>query len=262
MAYSLFNPPLQAVEIEINSFCNRKCLNCPNHDHERPIAFLEDGLYYRIIDELAALHFSGRLTYNMFNEPLLDKRLPAFIAYARKMLPSVFIYLNTNGDLLDLNMWQNLRRAGLDFANVSQYDGRYNQNVQNLLDAVDDEEKKHIFHRVFDIEKDATNLGGSVPGVTRRSLPVKEFCVRPFYQLCVNYRGRVVLCCSDYFGAVEIGDLHRQSIKQLWRNWKFVYYRYKLMRKNRAGLRLCRDCDNMDVAVPQFPLKNRENPDV
>ncbi len=252
--YSIFNPPLQAVALEINSFCNRKCLNCPNHDNVRPVAFLEDRLYYRIIDQLAALDFSGRLTFNMFNEPLLDKRLPDFVAYARKMLPSAFIYLNTNGDLLNLNMWLTLRRSGLDFANISQYDGKYNDNIRDLLNSIDDQEKKHIFHRVFDIQRDATNLGGSVSRVNRRALPLKEFCVRPFYQLCVNYKGRVVLCCSDYFGAVEIGDIRRQSIKQIWRSWKFVYYRYRLMRRDRAGLHLCRECDNMDTAVPALPL--------
>ena len=35
----ILDPPLKAAEIEINSFCNRKCNFCPNHDHIREIAY-------------------------------------------------------------------------------------------------------------------------------------------------------------------------------------------------------------------------------
>ncbi len=131
------SPVLTALGIEINSFCNRKCVWCPNHNHDREIAFLDDRIFYKIIDELKEMEFKGKITFNDFNEPLLDKRLVKFIEYTRRSIPSTSIYLNTNGDLLTLDMWNELRNAGLDYAIISQYDGRINENIQTILNKLD-----------------------------------------------------------------------------------------------------------------------------
>lgn len=251
--------PLTAVAIEINSHCNRRCAYCPNHTHEREIAFMDERLYYKIIDELKEMRFEGRLTFNMYNEPLLDKRLPAFIEYTRKWLPHVYIYLNTNGDLLNCSFWQKLRAAGLDHANVSQYDGRLNGNIQKLLNDLEEKEKKHIFVRVFDVSRDACNRAGLVKLENKVRLPLKEFCVRPFYQLNINYKGNAVLCCNDYFGSVEMGDIYHQNIVDIWKSRRFQAYRRRLFFKDRASLELCNKCDLRESATPPVEYRSIAN---
>ncbi|MFA6142525.1 MAG: radical SAM protein [Candidatus Omnitrophota bacterium] len=240
LKYTIFTPPLDAVEIEINSFCNRKCRYCPNYDHTRERIFLEGNLFYKIINDLKKMKFKGAITFNMYNEPLLDTRLSGFIEYVRKELPSAYIYLNTNGDLLNLHLWRKLRASGLDFANVTQYDEKINDNIQHLLDELDLEEKKHI--RAY-LLHNVINRAGLVDNNSNVKLPLEKYCSRPFYQLSINYKGKAVLCCNDYFGLVEIADVRNSSILTIWKNKIFKYYRKKLIFANRSGLKLCDKCD-------------------
>lgn len=78
-------PTLTAVVIEINSACNRKCAWCPNHSNYRKIDFLDEKVFFKVIDELKAMKFKGKITFNLYNEPLFDKRLLMFIDYVRKI---------------------------------------------------------------------------------------------------------------------------------------------------------------------------------
>lgn len=236
----IFIPPLKNVAVEINSFCNRKCLFCPNLNYAREEVFLEEDLFYKIVDDLKNMRFKGAFTFNLFNEPLLDKRLPEFIKHVRDNLPGAYIYLNTNGDLLTLPLWKKLRAAGLDFADITQYDGKININVQEIANGLDDDEKKHFYCHTLDA---IFNRAGLVKTGRATKLPLKKVCWRPFYQLCVNYKGKGVLCCNDYFSSVETGDLHSESIATIWRSQVMRYYRKMLLLKGRAHLRLCDKCD-------------------
>jgi radical SAM protein with 4Fe4S-binding SPASM domain len=253
----IFNPRLVSVAVEINSFCNRKCINCPNHDYSRPVAYLESDLFYKIVDDLAEMKFNGRFTFNLFNEPTLDKRLPEFITRVKEKLPAVFTNLNTNGDLLNRSTWLNLRASGLDSALISQYDGKLNENIVKLLEDVSSKERKHMFVRVFDVERHCSNVGGLIKVNKNIQLPLKRSCWRPFHQLAVNYKGNVQICCVDYFSSIELGDIRNQSIMEIWQSMKFAFYRFCLSNKRRDLIELCKACDNYLIDIPSFSMNNR-----
>lgn len=236
-----FKPRLTALAIEINSTCNRKCAWCPNSIADRPKdKYLDETLFYSIIDQMVEMKFRGHITFNLYNEPLLDPRLPTFIDYTRKKLPASFLYLNTNGDMLTLDLWKTLRGNGLDLANVSQYDGKYNNNINSITDALDKDEIKHFYAHIFNTST-INNRAGLISTATM--LPQRKLCDRPFYQLAVTYEGKVVLCCNDYFGQVEIGDIQTTKIKDLWECETFQRYRKELRKGNRKNLVLCNKCD-------------------
>lgn len=247
--------PILAVAIEINSLCNRRCPHCPNHYYTRETGYLDEETVHKIIDELKRLNFVGRLTFSIYNEPLLDRRLVKFIRYARRNLPQCYIYLNTNGDFLDLSAWKSLREAGLDYALVSVYDSKIRYNITGPLDRLDPEEKKRLSIRIFDVDRDACNRAGLVPLNNRRRLPLKEFCVRPFYQVNINYLGKIILCCNDFLGLVEMGDIRKQTIKDVWNCRKYNYYRIKLLFRDRAHLDLCNRCDFVEKRIVKYPLQ-------
>jgi GTP 3',8-cyclase len=259
--------PLTCVAIEISSHCNRRCNYCPNKTYQREIAFLDERLFYKIIDELKEKRFKGSLTFNGYNEPLLDKRLASFLEYARKGLPHAYLYLNTNGDFLNYSLWNKLRVAGLDKANVTQYNREVSINIQNLLSSLDNEEKKHIYVKLFDAST-ANNRAGLVKLENNAKVPLKEFCIRPFYQLQISYKGKALLCCNDYFGVIEMGDINSQNLIDIWNNRKFQAYRKRLLFKDRASLDLCNKCDTRQIhpyppfRIPTFLTKNQlENSD-
>jgi len=234
-------PRLRDVQIEINSLCNRKCRYCPNHANSRVPGFLPEDLFKKIIADLAAMRFSGNICFNLFNEPLLDKRLPAFMAHIHAVLPGVRPYLNTNGDFLDMPAWRALRAAGLQYANVTQYDGEISAHIRRLLDQLPPDERARINAHVQNAGE-LHNWAGKISLPSAPSLPLRRFCDRPFRQLSINYKGKAVLCCSDYFGEVETGDVRTESIPQIWRSEVFARYRRSLLRGRRAGLALCRTC--------------------
>lgn len=236
--------PLTALSIEINSTCNRKCLWCPNSMNNRPKVFLEQKLLFKIIDDARKMHFQGAVKFNLFNEPLLDNRIISFIKYTRERLPFSFIYINTNGDILNLELWKNMRKEGLDYANISQYDKKINRNVQIIFDNIDWREKRHFNAYIFDPEKNPQlvyNRAGLVH--TTRKVNLFGYCSRPFSELCVNYEGTGVLCCNDYYGQVVIGDVAKKSIQELWQSEILMHYRRELLKPDRTNLKLCNVCD-------------------
>lgn len=234
-------PSLQGLQIEINSACNRTCDWCPNGTNVRPDdQFLDEELFYKIIDEAKEIKFNGSITFNGYNEPLIDKRILKFIKYIRENLPSSYIYLSTNGDYLNLELWKNLRREGLDFANISQYDGKINKNVQRIMEQIEPEEKKLFDAKVFNKEI-ILNRAGLIK--TKTELPLNKYCNRPFFQMTIDYQGKVNLCCNDYFSQVEMGDVRTQSLNEIWQSDVFVSYRKQLLKGNRADLELCNACD-------------------
>ena len=235
-------PPITSVLIEISSNCNRKCHFCPNAHHKRSTGFLDEDVVHKVIRELAELGFKGGVSFNLFNEPLLDKRLLSFLQYTRDILPKAFIYLNTNGDLLNVERWKKLRAVGLDFANVSQYDGKLNSNIRQLLSKLSYRERGHLFAHVF-LRDLIQNRAGLVESERRLKLPVQRFCPRPFYQLCINYEGKVVLCCNDFFGAVQFGDVRKETVAAIWAGDEIRHYRERLLAADRASLDLCKSCD-------------------
>lgn len=237
-------PRLKSVSVEINSDCNRKCRPCPNHNYARQKAYLEEAVFYKVIHELKGIRFKGKLTFNLFNEPLLDDRLLKFIKFAKDNLSSVFIYLNTNGDFLTLKLYRDLRKAGLNFINITQYDAKINSNIRIIRKALKLNERISFYVRLFN-EQAANNRTGLVK-LDNNSLinqQVNKFCPRPFYQLCINYRGKAVLCCCDYFGSVEVGDLNTGGIADIWRSKTLLHYRKNLLRGNRGALKLCSGCN-------------------
>jgi len=170
--YIIFVPLPTSIAIEINSFCNRKCRFCPNFNHTRDKIFLEEELFCKIIQDLKKMKFKGALTFNMFNEPILDKRLIKFIAYVKRKLPSIRIEINTNGYLLDLSLFYKLKKAGIDFMNITQYDGKINENIQRILDVLSPEEKKNFYAHTLDA---ICNRAGMVKVNSNVKLPLKRF---------------------------------------------------------------------------------------
>ena len=234
-------PKLDDILIEINSQCNRKCRLCPNFDHTRKPGLLPEALFKKVISDLSEIGFDGNLSFNLYNEPLLDKRLPTLMKYVQQQLPRARMYLNTNGDFLDEQMWRILRNAGLQYASVTQYDGSVSEHIQRLFDSLPPEEKPCMYvHRLEDLP--LNNRAGMVAVGSAAILPLRRYCDRPFRQLAINYIGKAVLCCNDYNGDVEIGDVREMSVSQLWRSPILGSYRKSLLIGDRKSLRLRNSC--------------------
>ena len=110
------------IQIQTVSWCNRNCAFCPSGKIPVAKTFMPLELYHRVIDQLRALNFNGRISPYLMNESLLDKRLPELIAYARQQCPESWIAINTNGDALSESLIKRLFEAGLNCMDVNAYD--------------------------------------------------------------------------------------------------------------------------------------------
>ena len=97
-------PQPNVVNIETINRCNSTCEFCTANVNaeKRPLRKIDDSLYYSIIDQLADWGYKGHLTLYGNNEPWLDTRIVEFHKYAREKLPDSYIFMSTNGLLLNV----------------------------------------------------------------------------------------------------------------------------------------------------------------
>ncbi len=115
---------LCTVNIETTAYCNRKCSFCFYADRfpKREQGIMKEEVYKKVIDDLAAYGFRGRLSPHSYGEPLLDKRLPSLMEYTRKKLPWCTLDVRTNGDYLTEDLLLTLLNKGVDSFLITNYD--------------------------------------------------------------------------------------------------------------------------------------------
>lgn len=147
--------PLQApqtVMVDICNVCNFKCTFCPTSDIDllksvgRPNGLMGFDLFKKIIDDLKA--FGGQISVLDFHkdgEPLLNKDVAKYVAYAKQAKVAATVEITTNASKLTPALADALIDAGLDSMRVSvehvsaegyreltQTYGNYDQIVQNV----------------------------------------------------------------------------------------------------------------------------------
>lgn len=113
--------------VDPSSVCNFRCKFCPcggaNKDlwsQEKKVSIMPYEIYRRVID--SAAEFPQKLkTLRLYKEgePLLNKRLPDMVNYARKKDVAAKIDFTTNGSLFNHDLILALTDAGVDRINIS-----------------------------------------------------------------------------------------------------------------------------------------------
>jgi GTP 3',8-cyclase len=199
---------------------------------------MPDEVFERAIDELATIPFCGRLSYHLYNEPLLRRDLPRLAATVRSRLPDALQLLNTNGDLLDDRRYRQLRKAGIDYFYVTRHSGgdypeRPFQIVQAGQDLI------------------LTNRGGTVADVPPPPHDAARTpCFAPSEMLVITVTGDVLLCYEDAERNNVMGNLMRASLVQIWGSEKFRRHRERLARGDRSVNPMCLRCSNVSHSRP------------
>ena len=221
-AIRLFRRSVTMVEIEVFSYCNRRCWFCPNSivDRRSKTEYMAEDLYLRILGDLADADYRQMISYSRYNEPLADRIILRRIEQARQRLPEAVLHTNTNGDYLTPALLRDLANAGLRSLNIQIYlgnDDRYDQARMRakLLRTIDqlqlnapivrDEpgvwleartEASGIRMRLYarNFEVNGCNRGDSVPIqiAYRRTSP----CLSPFHHVYIDFNGTVMPCCN------------------------------------------------------------------
>jgi len=234
---------LDCIFIETTTACTRKCPWCTHHYYDIKPNFMSENLFQKIITDLSSLNYSGRLSFYLNGEPLLDKRLSEWVKAGKKACPDAFTFIISNGDLFTAEKVTELIHSGLDAIKVNTYDEKTLIKVQTEMKKINPDIIHHV--RLYDHSNktDWTSRGGTVPfGGKQNENHKKTVCLRPFRQMYVAQNGVVAQCCSDALNKYVMGDMNTQSLMEIWNGEEFNKVRNSLLGKSELN-DLCKICD-------------------
>jgi radical SAM protein with 4Fe4S-binding SPASM domain len=77
-------------------------------------------------------------------------------------------------------------------------------------------------------------------------------CHHPFRQLVIHWDGNVPLCCNDWASVYNCGDVHEQTIEEIWQSDAMGAAREKLIRGER-DFGACDGCNHRSYRVGLLP---------
>ena len=258
------DPPLpNVVNIETLNRCNSTCEFCSANIHaeKRPLRQMTEELYYSIIDQLADLGYKGHLTLYGNNEPLLDKRIIDFHKYAREKLPDSFIFMSTNGLILNVEKLDALKPY-LNQLIINNYAMEYklHPGTQKVYDHVKAHPEEYrdieIEIQMRYLKEVLTNRAGSAPNKqAKEEKVITETCLLPFTDMWITPDGRVGLCCCDNLEVTTLADLNEVSLKEAWNSEKMQAAR-KAIASGRQHYPFCKHCDFIDAGFRMTMVKH------
>lgn len=81
---------------------------------------------------------------------------------------------------------------------------------------------------------------------------IKEVSVCPyvFYSFSINSDGQASLCFLDWSRNLIIGDVKKESVKDIWLGQKIKNYQKMFLRNERKDHPICKDCGQMSHGMP------------
>lgn len=245
------NKLFEHIEIETYNRCNGGCGFCPvsTKNESRPECKMDEKVFKKIIDELGALNYSGRLALFSNNEPFLDDRILYFHEYAREQVPNARMHLFTNGTLLTMDKFIDVMKY-LDELIIDNYNQDLNliPNCKRIKEYC--EEHPEMFKRVTIVlrkpQEVLTSRGGDAPNSVEKISYANAKCILPFRQMIIRPDGKVSLCCNDPLGKNTLGDTSKESLVDIWNNDRFKMVR-KCLADGRGNWKHCEYCDTVSI---------------
>jgi len=227
------------VDVELTNTCNFSCEMCPvgNDELKRPQGFMSDKTWRAVLNELDSHKTPVRFV--RWGEPTLHPLLYEYITDAKHH--GLLAHLTTNGSKLDIEL---TCRSGLDSIKFSAH------NWRGVFDVA-----KELFQR--EVRPFITVSGYesiSIPDgccddsmcmeIRDLSCPSGKYypCPEVFSKLSVDWDGKVTACCGDYNRKMVVGDIHENTLAEIWNCDKLNRYRKMLSEMRHAELPLCRNC--------------------
>ncbi len=272
------------VFLDPSDICNAHCQWCPTGSGEikkyRKQQLMDFDLYRKIIDDLAAMPEQIKtLRLYCWGEPLMNLRFPEMVRYAKNTGRFGQVDTTSNGMLLNPRLSQEIITAGLDKIFISvptEYTREYlgeiayfhgfaygagtcNVHVKIIGDNLSETQKQR-FYEDFEDFSDSINIEYLSPcwpgyesgkvgekGIYGQELPAKvpNTCPYIFYSMAINSDGKVSLCFLDWKKEMVMGDLKRESFKDIWNGWWVKNIRRFQLSGLRACLCPCKDCQQL-----------------
>jgi len=271
--------------VELTSFCNYRCIMCPNKDlKKQDKGYMDMDLYRKIVDQAAPHVFDINLAHR--GESLLHPEIIEAVSYAKKR--GLYTRLHTNGSLLSEELSRQIVQAELDRLSFSfdgcekntyekiRKGGDFDNTVANIIrfleikkefrskkpvtaievigfdepEMQDSQQAKDTFKKRFeDLPLDSFVMKElhNWAGQIDKGRRGKKFTVCPFpwNALVIYWDGSVLPCTQDFFGEFIVGNARESPLMDIWNGEEMRFIRRKLARKDIKDIKTCSECDRV-----------------
>ena len=263
------------ADIELTNLCNFHCQMCPvglNMMMRQKGMLSFDLFQARILPELVENKCAIRFV--RWGEPLYHPRFSEFVRLVKKH--KLLLHINTNGSLCDdeildfINVYVDSIKFSFQGLGKEEYEririgGKFDKLCGRIKYLSERRGNKHspfieIGTTVADVSNtDCEDFKKSFAGVADRVsigetyTPVSDGLIRKQdrrFDSCpeiggkisINWDGTVSACCADFNNLLLVGDLRKETIREVWNGEKLGKIR-EMIRDGQAGLLpLCKYC--------------------
>lgn len=279
-----------SVQVEFSEGCNLYCSFCGlqgiREKNAKNYKFMEENTVRSLAQQMKDAGWTSRIEIAMHGEPTMN---PAFVDYVRVIrsyLPKNQIMITSNGGGLLRNTEElvlSLFDAGLNILALDDYEAvRIIDKVRDKEPAIRQRNPKIEFyeyprdqagnpHRRGPVSRKmvsylrdptvATNgTHATITNHAGAAFP-KDYskagkrCHRPFRELAVRWDGSVAVCCNDWRGEYNCGNIVEQGLMGVWHGIAMDAARRKLY----AGQRdfgPCHGCNAVSYRAGFLPDKS------
>lgn len=257
----LFNSCVEIVNLELSSYCNRRCDYCPVSTSVRKDTqqLMDQALLESIVSDLKKINFSKSISLNLYNEPLCNDNFLNQLAYIRKELPLSWLQFNSNGDYLDSNVMGKLAEVGLNSICVTIHPPPNKEygvedlekrmaillrqldktELMELVSVALQSELNHITFNILGValkiqwpnwRKVGSSRGGVIKQLDEDRAVRTAPCARPFREFTIYFDGTVTPCCEVFYDAdgaqpLSIGTLRETSLFSIYADSRMSSFR-------------------------------------
>jgi radical SAM protein with 4Fe4S-binding SPASM domain len=118
---------------------------------------------------------------------------------------------------------------------------------------------RYNWQALVNVEQITTKLYTPDPdGIKREFRHHKDCCPYPFYMMAVKANGEVSTCCLDWEGQLNIGDLRKQTLSEIWHGEKLRSLQRMHLSGQRSKIPACANCDAIFTTVDDVTLSVEE----
>lgn len=265
------------VDVEVSSLCNLHCPMCYTitdaFKSKVNTQLMEEKLFKKIIDEIEGKVPAVRLSLR--GEPTLHPQFLEYVKYCKQHDIKEVSFL-TNGSKLTESYFRNLMEAGVDWITISVDGiGEMYESIRKPLKFEDTLEKiKNIARtkKENNCEKPVIKIQGIWPAIKENPEefyhtfePYVDFvafnplidyldndndivyeekfsCPQLYQRLVIGSDGKVLLCSNDEDGMQILGDIHQNTVHEIWHSQKLNEIRTLHKNGEFKKIAVCKKC--------------------
>jgi radical SAM protein with 4Fe4S-binding SPASM domain len=108
---------------------------------------------------------------------------------------------------------------------------------------------EHVMDCWYDCHMEGVERNKNV-GVYGQPLTHVDVCPYIFYSFCVQYDGEVSACFLDWNRKLILGNIHQNSLKEIWEGEPLKTLRRVMLLKKRYEHPICNNCNQLEAGEP------------